>query len=215
MPTVRGSQSKRAGSRGVPLETHLRWRGKVRVLVAVLALLLVLALVWLDRRGWFLYRGDDLQRFDGQAFLVTRVIDGDTFELAAPDGGKPTTRVRFWGINAPELDHDGPPIEHQPWGPEAKHFTRSAAEGKRVKLTLEPARVRDNFGRLLAFVELPDGHVLNEELLARGLARADGRWTHRWLQRYTLLEQQAKHDKVGMWGETKAEEAQTSKKGEP
>jgi endonuclease YncB( thermonuclease family) len=191
--------AKRVRPCGVPLERYLRWRTPVRWGIALLVVFLVLALAWLDQRGVFVYRGGDLQRYDGHTFTVSRVIDGDTLELAAPDGHRPATRVRFWGVDAPEVDHDGPPIEHEPWGDEARRFTRAAVEGKRVRLTLEPSRMRDRYDRVLVFVALPDGQVLNEALIARGLARVDQRWTHRFSQRYELLEQQAKHDRVGIW----------------
>jgi len=50
-----------------------------------------------------------------------------------------------------------------------------------------------------AHVILDDGTTLNERLLAAGLARADDRFSHQWDERYLLIEDQARKEKVGMW----------------
>ena len=73
------------------------------------------------------------------------------------------------------------------------------AQGQVIKLTIEPHQLRGRFGRLLGFVELPDGTMLNEQLLIAGLARADDRFSHRFLERFALLELQAKRERVGLW----------------
>ena len=41
--------------------------------------------------------------------------------------------------------------------------------------------------------------MLNEELLAAGLARADSYSSHRHVERFAMLEMQAKYDHVGLW----------------
>jgi micrococcal nuclease len=183
----------------VPVGRYLRLRRPVAAVAWVLVLLALAAAMAADRRGWFT-RSGDLYRYDGQTFLVTHVVDGDTLDVAAADGDFPTTRVRFLGVDTPEMDHPGLPRPRQPFAPEATRMTRTLTEGKRVTLRLESQQPRDRYGRLLAFVELPGGKVLNEELLAAGLARAETRWPHHNLERYERIEDQAKHDKRGMWG---------------
>ena len=42
--------------------------------------------------------------------------------------------------------------------------------------------------RLLAYIELPDGRFLNEELLSEGFAYADLRFRHSYYQKYQQLE---------------------------
>jgi endonuclease YncB( thermonuclease family) len=46
---------------------------------------------------------------------------------------------------------------------------------------------------------LPDGAVLNEQMLLAGLAVADDRWPHRHDDRYRLLQLQAQRERVGRW----------------
>lgn len=202
--TKRQPSSRRFGqrpnrSKPIPIERFLVWRSRRRlgsvIAVTVVALLLILA----DRRGLLLYPGDDLQRYDGRAFLVVRVVDGDTLMVDQPDGQEPYTRVRLWGIDTPELQRRDPPKPAEAYAEEARDLARRLAEGKTVRLILEPHRLRGSHGRLLAHVQLPDGSWLNEHLLETGLARADGRWSHRHTQRYELLADRARESGVGLW----------------
>jgi len=93
---------------------------------------------------------------------VVQVVDGDTLVLA---GG---TKVRVLGIDAPEMERDGHPAE----------FLAHKAKATLEVLTLNRAvgleydRLRyDHYGRLLAYLWLPDHTLVNAELVRRGLAR--------------------------------------------
>lgn len=152
-----------------------------------------------DRWGLLVYGGADAARYDGRNFRVMTVVDGDTLALDAPDGQHATTRVRLWGINTPEKARDDRPA--QPGAAEATQRATELAFGQTVGVRLEAHRLRDRYGRLLAYIVLPDGTVLNERLLSEGLARADGRWPHRDMDRYDQLEDQAKREKRGLWFE--------------
>ena len=192
---------KKSRRSGVPLGQYIG-RRRVRSWVTIcLAVGVLLLLSVADYRGWLLYGGGDWERYEGRFFLVTRVVDGDTLDIDIADRDRPTTRVRLWGIDTPELARldRGRPAE--PFAQESAERARRLSEGQRVRLHLEPHSMRGRFGRLLAYVELPDGSMLNERLLVDGLARADDRFSHRWVERYSLLELQAKRDDVGLWGE--------------
>jgi micrococcal nuclease len=103
------------------------------------------------------------------AARVERVVDGDTV-VARVDGTR--TRVRLLGIDTPETVKEGAPVEC--YGPEASARTKALLpEGVRVTLqTDRNAGVRDDFGRVLAYVT-PEGAPLsvNESLLRDGYAR--------------------------------------------
>jgi micrococcal nuclease len=130
---------------------------------------------------------------------VIRVIDGDTLDVGLPDlvHDRPVTRVRLWGIDCPERGRNDEPDE--PLADDATALTRSLVQRQIVTLWLEPHRTRGDYGRLLAHVELSDGRVLNEALLADGLARAEDRWPHGRLARYAQVEHSARRQGVGMW----------------
>ena len=86
---------------------------------------------------------------------VTEVAKGDVFTVMR-DGKSET--IRLAGVDSPELA--------QPFGPEAKQFTAGLINGKDVSVeTLG----KDDEGRTLAKVTLPDGAVLNHEVIASGM----------------------------------------------
>lgn len=94
---------------------------------------------------------------------VTYVFDGDTVEI---DGHE---RVRFIGINTPEIAHDGRPA--QPMAERAKAELRALLRRHHERIGLRYGRERhDRYHRLLAHLYLRDGTSIEEWLLERGLA---------------------------------------------
>ena len=115
---------------------------------------------------------------------VISVADGDTIEVI---NGRTPRRIRLYGVDTPE--------QGQAFGDRARRRTRELVMGATV--TLRPKGV-DQFKRLLANVVLPDGRILNEVLVAEGLA-----W---WFRRYAprdrrleSLEEQARDARKGLW----------------
>lgn len=93
---------------------------------------------------------------------VAHVYDGDTVKLR--DGRK----LRFIGINTPEIGYDGEPSE--PMANEARQALIALfADNKRLALRYGAER-KDRYGRLLAHVFLPDQRNLQQLLLRQGLA---------------------------------------------
>ena len=92
--------------------------------------------------------------FNREYYFVSKVIDGDTMELSNGE------KVRLLGINAPEIK--------EPFGEEAREFLSKMVKGKKVYLERD-LRLRDEFGRLLAFVFV-DNKNINLELLKSGFA---------------------------------------------
>lgn len=80
-------------------------------------------------------------------FLVSRVVDGDTIELANGE------KVRYIGINAPESVKPNTPVEC--FALEAKEKNRELVEGKEVRLEKDVSN-KDKYGRLLRYVYVGD-----------------------------------------------------------
>ena len=99
--------------------------------------------------------------FAEKSAFVRYVIDGDTIVL------KKGTKVRYRGINSPEIPHKNKPGE--PLGWEATKRNRQLVQGRLVRLVQDDEKM-DRFGRLLAYVFLPDGRMVNEILVREGLA---------------------------------------------
>ncbi len=176
-----------------PATRRRRYARRRIILTAAIAAVVGLA-VLADRSG--LFGRDDFARYDGESFRVARVIDGDTLDVAAA-AGESHTRVRLWGIDTPETVHPGKPPQH--FGPEASAFTRRLADDERVRLELEPHRTRGNHGRLLAYVYLPDGRMLNRVLVTEGYAYADPRYRHSRYEEFRRLQSEAMTDRRGLW----------------
>lgn len=144
---------------------------------------------------------EDFVRYHGKSFRVTHVVDGDTIDIDEPDRGAPATRIRLWGVDTPETKAPGKPVQH--FGPEATDFTTRACEGKTVRLELLSGNTRGKFGRLLAYVQLPDGTTLNRELIRQGYGYADPRFPHPRKTAYQQLQAQARAAGVGLWKDAK------------
>ena len=97
---------------------------------------------------------------------LVRVIDGDT--IVVDDGGE-EQRVRFLGIDTPEISHGGHG-DDEPCGQEARMMTEDLIAGGPVELRSDDAQPeQDRYGRTLAYVEV-DGKDLSAELLDAGVA---------------------------------------------
>lgn len=89
------------------------------------------------------------------------VPDGDTIHLE--DG----RRVRLLGIDAPEMGRDGG--RDQYYARESRDYLRRLINGRPLRLESDNQKP-DRYGRLLAYVFLPDGRMVNEVLVEHGLA---------------------------------------------
>jgi micrococcal nuclease len=127
------------------------------------------------------------------AVNVVRIVDGDTLLL------EHGVRVRFLGVNTPEIAHDDQPEELL--GPEAKEFTRKFIEGKSVTLEYDQER-EDQYGRTLAYV-YADGQMLNEALIEAGLSEAVTRHPYRSDRKrlFEAAESRAYGKKIGIWAQ--------------
>lgn len=103
---------------------------------------------------------------------VVRVVDGDTFVIKVDDED---VKVRLIGVDTPEsvasdeyLEETGK--ENTQAGEDASAFTKSLIEGTTVYLEFD-ASTEDKYGRLLAYVYLEDGQMLQDILLTEGYAQ--------------------------------------------
>ena len=114
---------------------------------------------------------------------VVGISDGDTISVMH---GTRAEKVRLNGIDCPE--------KRQAFGQRAKQFTSKLAFKKDVTVKTFG---RDKYGRTLGDVILPDGRMLNQELVRAGLA-----W---WYEKYSKdprlrdLQGEARLAKRGLW----------------
>ena len=65
------------------------------------------------------------------------------------------------------------------------------------------SKPRDKYHRLLCYIRLADGRILNEELVSQGFAYADTRFPHSYFEKYIQLEETARKEKKGLWKEVR------------
>ena len=185
----------------VPMSRRTR-----RMVTAGIAIVLCI-LILIDRKGELSRpSGSDAARYHERTFRVVRVVDGDTLILDVADvfNDESQTRVRLWGVDTPETHPRSKSTQSEPmyFGPEASKFTKELVLDKQVTVRLEPAeKTRDIYRRLLAYIYLPDGRMLNEELIRQGYGYADPRFTHMYRRRFLDLQNEAQREQCGLWRE--------------
>jgi micrococcal nuclease len=179
-----------------------------RSVVFALSLVLIAVFIWLDHtkvkhtfqrrpKSEGRLRARDFEKYHGKTFTVVNIVDGDTIDIDIADGKYNHTRIRLWGIDTPETKNPKTGVMY--FGPQAADFTTRLTLGKQVTVYLEEHRTRGKFGRLLAYVQLPDGRFLNEVLVSEGFAYADLRFRHSFYNKYKQLEAAARSQKKGLW----------------
>jgi micrococcal nuclease len=124
---------------------------------------------------------------------VVWVDDGDTVDVRIGDR---VERVRYIGIDAPEVPHHGE--GGAPGGLSAAEINRMLVANRRVTLELD-VEPRDRYGRLLAYV-WAGGVMANLEMVRRGYARAltiPPNLRHR--RSFVAAERDARIARRGLW----------------
>jgi micrococcal nuclease len=96
---------------------------------------------------------------------VTDIVDGDTIKVLS--SGK-TYTVRYIGIDTPEIKHQNGSTD-QPYGQEAKTVNAWLLAGKDIYLKKDVTET-DKYGRLLRYIYLEDGTMINDVLIRMGYA---------------------------------------------
>lgn len=128
----------------------------------------------------------------GYYAAVDRVIDGDTIKLINGE------RVRYIGIDTPELHHPKKPVEYL--AKEAKDFNEKLVGAKVVRLEFDVEK-RDKYGRLLAYVYVDDTFV-NAKLIEEGYAQILTIPPNvKYADEFLRLQRKARDKNRGLWAE--------------
>jgi len=121
--------------------------------------------------------------------------DGDT--LVVDMNGHPET-VRFIGVDTPETHKPNVPV--QCYGPEASAYTKKLVGSQKVRLVADPLDTnRDRYGRLLRYIYLPDGRLVDQILITQGYGLAYTFFPFSKKAEFTADEQAARQAKHGLW----------------
>jgi micrococcal nuclease len=122
---------------------------------------------------------------------VARLSDGDSLHCIEAN-----ERVRLLLIDAPEL-------AQPPWGDSAKAALEALLpEGRQLRLEYDAER-RDDFGRLLAYLWLDDGRMVNEAMATAGyVVLLHYPPNDRYLARIRAAVDGARDARRGLWATT-------------
>ncbi|HSW37072.1 MAG TPA: thermonuclease family protein [Candidatus Saccharimonadales bacterium] len=174
------------------MPNYLKHQHKLLSLVLVLLSTLI---YYGQQQGWLGSAGQALQSSQPGLYSVSRFVDGDT--IAVNMNGAVET-VRFVGVDTPETHKPNTPV--QCYGPAAAAFTKNLIGHQPVRLESDSLSTnRDRYDRLLRYVYLPDGRLVNEELVKNGYGFYYPYFPFTKSQQFSADQESAKGTLKGLW----------------
>ncbi|MFA5131911.1 MAG: thermonuclease family protein [Candidatus Paceibacterota bacterium] len=129
-------------------------------------------------------------------YQVTKVTDGDTIHVNIEGADEV---IRLIGINTPETVDPRRPV--QCFGKEASARMKELVGGKIVRLEYDDSQsLRDTYNRLLAYVYLEDGEMINRKMIAEGYAYEYTYMTpYKYQREFRELQTLARTSARGLW----------------
>ena len=135
--------------------------------------------------------------------VVKWVYDGDTLRVEG------VGKVRLLGIDTPETEDSHrddyyrdlfhiKPQQLRRIARQAKDYAIKLSKGQKVHLETDREE-RDQYQRLLAYVYLADGRLLNRLMLEKGLAAVFRRYDFQRKSDFLAVESRARSERLGLW----------------
>lgn len=167
------------------------------VLIVVLVIGIAQHFGWLDKPQQAIseVKGAVVENQPAGTYRVTTFHDGDTISINM--NGKEET-VRFIGVDTPET-HD-PRKAVQCFGEIAAAYTKGLIGNNSVRLEADPLNTnRDRYNRLLRYVYLPDGRLVNAEIIKEGYGFAYVSFPFSKSDEFKQYQIDAQNNKKGLW----------------
>ncbi len=123
------------------------------------------------------------------------VADGDTLTLEG------IGTVRFIGVDTPEKNHPKLPVQFMSL--ESSAFTKKLCMGKKIRLEYDPydEDKRGSYGRVLGYLYLEDGTLVQEQLLKNGYAKAYTKYPfdRKRKNQFLAWEEKAQGNEIRLW----------------
>lgn len=159
------------------------------------ALLVTIIMLLAQHYGWIDSLDKSIETSQPGTYAVVEFFDGDTI---AVDMNGTVEKIRFIGVDTPETHDPRKPV--QCGGPEAAAYTRATIGNQRVRLASDPlSSNRDRYDRLLRYVYLPDGTLLNQQLITTGHGFAYTYFPFAKSALFIKEEASAIKQKAGLW----------------
>lgn len=162
-----------------------------------LGISLVLAGVfWIaNQQGWLNQTTQNAQESAPGSYRIVSFEDGDTISV---DMNGTTERIRMIGVDTPETQDPRVPV--QCFGKAASSFTKTLIGSSTVRLESDQKNTdRDRYNRLLRYVFLADGRLVNAEIIKAGYGFAYTLFPFEKLDEFRDYERQAREQSKGLW----------------
>jgi micrococcal nuclease len=140
------------------------------------------------------------ENYSGE-YTVAKVVDGDTIDVVkVGNNSQDKIRLRLLGVNTPESVDPSRPLEC--FGKEASAYVANTIRNSKVTLALDPSKPeQDKYGRVLAYVRLPDGQLLNQRIIEDGYGYeyTYHKERYQYQTEFKVAEARAKAAKLGLW----------------
>ncbi len=137
-------------------------------------------------------------------YNVSKFDDGDTIVV---DMNGIDEKVRFIGVDTPETHDPRKPV--QCFGKAAAKFTKDLIGNNQVRLEADPTNTnRDRYNRLLRYVYLPDGTLVNLEIIKQGYGFAYLSFPVQKAEEFRLAQKIARENEKGLWSSCDPEKNQ-------
>jgi len=157
---------------------------------------LILAILVTVRPDWFKSNLKTAEQNQPGLYSINHFVDGDT--IAVNMNGSVET-IRMIGVDTPETHKPNTPL--QCFGNEAASYTKQLIGQNKVRLQADPQDTnRDRYGRLLRYVYLSDGTLVENKLIIGGYGFAYTQFPFEKANEFKTLEEQAKTNRQGLWG---------------
>jgi endonuclease YncB( thermonuclease family) len=161
----------------------------------VLALFITGVVLLMQHYGWLQKAATGSEQSQPGTYAIDHFIDGDT--IAVNMNGT-VEKIRMIGVDTPETHKPNTPV--QCYGEAAAAYTKQLIGNGRVRLASDSqSSNRDRYNRLLRYVYVPDGRMIETELITNGYGFAYTYFPFSKSAEFTADEQQAQAAHKGLW----------------
>ncbi len=173
-------------------------RRRNRIIISLLTSLVVIVLGSLQKSHPQLFQ-ETLGTQSPGTYRVVRIEDGDTITV---DMNGKEERIRFIGVDTPETQD--PRKSVQCFGKAASEFTKQLIGDNSVRLESDPlSSNRDRYDRLLRYIYLPDGHLVQAEIIKQGYGFAYVSFPFTKSEEFLNYQKEAREQNRGLWSSCK------------
>lgn len=174
-------------------------RKQKRITQAIISVVILLLLGFLQKQGIIEINPQPAQQAATAhapgTYAVAKFDDGDTI-VVDMDGKKET--IRFIGVDTPETHDPRKPV--QCFGKAASAYTKQLIGTNRVRLEADPTNSnRDRYDRLLRYIYLPDGTLVNKKIIEDGYGFALTAFPFTKMEEFRQAQKEARENNRGLW----------------